>query len=177
MNVPRLVFDLAGAIAFVFAGIMVVHRNPVKGLLALVVSFFALAAAFVLLSAPFLAAVQVIVYAGAILVLFLFVTMLLNLEPESPSDNPRPVQKVLASLAIVAFASMLLAAIRSSGDSAAFSGGAAPTGEIGPLARQLFTADLLPFEAVSVLLLAALTGASVLARREKPRTDKAGGPS
>jgi NADH-quinone oxidoreductase subunit J len=167
MSASRLIFDLAGAIAFVFAGIMVANRNPVKGLLALVVSFFALAVAFVMLSAPFLAAVQVIVYAGAILVLFLFVTMLLNLEPEAPSENPRPVQKILASLGIVAFAALLLAAINSSGSAVAVSGAPPATGEIGPLARELFTTDLLPFEAVSVLLLAALTGASVLARREK----------
>ena len=122
MTAPRLIFDLVGVIAFLFAGIMVLHPNPLKGLLSLVVSFFALAAAFVLLSAPFLAAIQVIVYAGAILVLFLFVTMLLNLEREESSENPRPVQRILAILGIAAFAALMLAAIKSSGAAAGSSG-------------------------------------------------------
>ena len=167
MTAPRLIFDLAGAIAFVFAGVMVVHRNPIKGLLALVVSFFALAAAFVLLAAPFLAAIQVIVYAGAILVLFLFVTMLLNLGQEESSDNPRRIQRALAILGIAAFAALMLSAIASSGPSPR-SAAAPSTGEIAPLARDLLSRDLLPFEAVSILLLAALTGASILARRDAP---------
>ncbi len=187
MTASRLIFDLAGAIAFVFAGVMVVHRNPIKGLLALVVSFFALAVAFVLLSAPFLAAIQVIVYAGAILVLFLFVTMLLNLEREAASENPRRVQRVLAVLGIVAFAALMLSAVASSGGAAArpaetaaaIPAAPAAPGEIAPLARELFAHALLPFEAISVLLLAALTGAAVLARREPrapaPAGEKSGG--
>ena len=79
----RLIFDAAAVVTILFAALMVVNRNPVKSVLALVVSFFFLAVCFVLLSAPFIAAIQVIVYAGAILVLFLFVLMLLNVQQET----------------------------------------------------------------------------------------------
>jgi len=164
----RLVFDLAGAVAIVFAGIMVVHRNPIKSLLAVVVSFFAIAVGFVMLSAPFLGAIQVIVYAGAILVLFLFVTMLLNLDTESASSDRRPFQRGLALLGIVVFAAILLSAVRRSGSIVGPSGEPPATGEIEPLARALFSQAALPFEAVSILLLASLTGAYLLMRREPP---------
>ena len=167
MNGARLVFDVAGAVAVLFAGVMVVHRNPIKSLLAIVVAFFALAVGFVVLSAPFLAAIQVIVYAGAILVLFLFVTMLLNLPTEEEAVDRRPFQRLLALVGIVLFAGMLLAAVRRTGESAGASGLPPATGEIEPLAQALFSRAALPFEAVSVLLLASLTGAYVLMRRER----------
>lgn len=167
MNAARLIFDLAGAVAVVFGGVMVVHRNPIKSLLAVVVSFFALAVGFVLLSAPFLAAIQVIVYTGAILVLFLFVTMLLNLSTEEAAVDRRPIQRSLALVGIVLFAGMLLAAVRGNGEAAASSGHPPATGAIEPLAEALFSRAALPFEAVSVLLLASLTGAYILMRRER----------
>src|SRR6266508_2168636 len=109
---------------------MVMHPHPVKSVLALVVSFFGLAVCYVMLSAPFIAAIQVIVYAGAILVLFLFVLMLLNVGEET-RGRERPIQRWLSAAAL------------------------------------LFSRYLLPFEALSVLLLAALVGAFVLAQREK----------
>ena len=93
---PRLVFDAAAGLAILFACVMVVHRHPVKSVLALVVSFFALAVTYVLLAAPLIAAVQVIVYAGAILVLFLFVLMLLNVGPERPEKPGRPLQTLFS---------------------------------------------------------------------------------
>jgi len=170
VTAPRLIFDLAGAVAILFAAIMVVHRNPIKSLLAIVVSFFAIAVGFVMLSAPFLAAIQVIVYAGAILVLFLFVTMLLNLQTEEATVDRHPIQRVLSLLGIVGLAAILLSAVRRSA-STAVSGQSVPTGQVEPLARALFTQAALPFEAVSILLLASLTGAYILMRRE--RTDKA----
>jgi NADH-quinone oxidoreductase subunit J len=163
----RLVFDAAAAVAIVFAAVMAVHRHPVKSVLALVVSFFALAAAYVLLAAPFIAAIQVIVYAGAILVLFLFVLMLLNLPQETRTADTRPVQRLLAGVGLVVFAFLLLALLRAHGTS--IPAAAAPDtagGEIAPLARLLFSDYLLPFEALSVLLLAALVGAFLLARPE-----------
>jgi NADH-quinone oxidoreductase subunit J len=74
------IFFLFAAMAVIFAAVVVIHRNPVVSALSLVASFFALAVMYVLLDAPFMAALQVIVYAGAIMVLFLFVIMLLNLQ-------------------------------------------------------------------------------------------------
>jgi NADH-quinone oxidoreductase subunit J len=164
----RLVFDAAALVAIVFAGLMVVGKDSVKSVLALVVSFFALAVTYVLLLSPFIAGLQVIVYAGAILVLFLFVLMLLNVGPEQPDGVRRPIQTVLGSLSVVVFAGLMLGMLRSTGtrvtpvdkplDPATLADPAS-------IARVLFADYLLHFEAVSVLLLAALVGAFVLARR------------
>ena len=165
----RLIFDAAALVAIVFAGLMVVGRDPVKSVLALVVSFFALAVGYVLLLSPFIAALQVIVYAGAILVLFLFVLMLLNVGREQPDGIRRPIQMGLGSLAVVVFAGLLLGMLRGSGSNALPVANPVPPAELAdpaPLARLLFSDYLLHFEAISVLLLAALVGAFVLARRE-----------
>ena len=163
----RFAFDAAMGLAILFAGVMVVHRHPVKSVLALVVSFFALAVGYVLLSAPLIAAIQVIVYAGAILVLFLFVLMLLNVPAEVRQTPGRPIHQTLSAGAIVAFAAALLAVFRSYGASAATPGpAAADPGDLAPLAKLLFSDHILSFEALSILLLAALVGAFALARRE-----------
>ena len=162
----RFAFDVAAGLAIVFACVMVVHRHPVKSVLALVVSFFALAVTFVLLSAPLIAAVQVIVYAGAILVLFLFVLMLLNVPSEVRQTPGRPIHHTLSAGAIVAFAAALLAAFRSYGATSAAPAAVSDPSDLAPLARLLFSDHLLSFEALSILLLAALVGAFALARRE-----------
>ncbi len=165
----RLLFDAAAILALLFAAVMVLHRHPVKSVLALVVSFFGLAVCFVLLSAPFIAVIQVIVYAGAILVLFLFVLMLLNIPAEEHTRDARPIQRFLAGLGILVFGAMLMALLRDAGlpeGVPAAGGEPGAVGEIGALARLLFSEYLLAFEALSVLLLAALVGAFVLARRE-----------
>ena len=169
----RVVFDVFAALAILFAGIMVVSRNPVRSVLSLVVAFFALAVSYVMLGAPFIGALQVIVYAGAILVLFLFVLMLLNIGKPIPPGGGRPVQAFLGGIGTIVFAAMLLGALRSSGTALPAAGPVLPDpaslGEPANLARVLFGDYLLHFEAISVLLLAALVGAFVLARRE-PRT-------
>jgi len=162
----RLFFDAAALVAIVFAGLMVIGRNPVKSVLALVVSFFGLAVTYVLLLAPFIAALQVIVYAGAILVLFLFVLMLLNVGPEKPDGARRPIQSILGGLSVVVFAGLLLGMFRASGARVPVMAQPAELADPAALARVLFSDYLLHFEAVSVLLLAALVGAFVLARRE-----------
>lgn len=162
----RIVFDVAAIVAVLFAGLMVVHRHPVKSVLAVVVAFFFLAVTYVVLSAPLIAALQVIVYAGAILVLFLFVLMLLNVAPESGSVGRRPIQAFLSGAALIVFAAALLSLFRQNGAEIRGAGEGAGLAEIAPLARLLFSDYLLPFEALSVLLLAALVGAFVLARRE-----------
>lgn len=165
MTAARLAFDAAAGVAIIFACVMVVHRNPVKSVLALVVSFFALAVTYVLLSAPLIAAVQVIVYAGAILVLFLFVLMLLNVPEEARRSSGHPIQNFLASVAIVVFAAALLAVFRAYGGIASQPAGDWKA-EVADVARLVFSEHLLSFEALSVLLLAALVGAFTLARRE-----------
>lgn len=165
----RLVFDSSAVVAVLFAAVMVMHRHPVKSVLALVVSFFGLAVCFVLLSAPFIAAIQVIVYAGAILVLFLFVLMLLNVRAEERLRDSHSIQRLLSGVAILVFAVILLTLLRSHGlpdRPPAPASDRADLPEIAPLARLLFSRYLLPFEALSILLLAALVGAFTLARRE-----------
>lgn len=163
----RLVFDVAAGLAIFFAAVMVVHRHPIKSVLALVVSFFALAVCYLLLSAPLIAAVQVIVYAGAILVLFLFVLMLLNVPEEVRQKSGRPIHQVLSAAAIVVFAAAHLALLRGYGSAVRpRAAGAAGSGDIAPVAKLLFSDHLLSFEALSILLLAALVGAFALAQQE-----------
>jgi NADH-quinone oxidoreductase subunit J len=167
MTTSRLIFDVVAGLAILFGGVMVVHRHPVKSVLALVVSFFALAMTYVLLAAPLIAAVQVIVYAGAILVLFLFVLMLLNVPEEVRQKSGRPIHQTLSGAAILVFAVALLAALRAYGPTAAMaSSPPPPAADIAAVARLLFSQHVLSFEALSILLLAALVGAFALARRE-----------
>ena len=169
MTVERFVFDAAAAVAILFGGLMVVTKNAVRSVLTLVVAFFFLAVCYVMLLSPFIAAIQVIVYAGAILVLFLFVLMLLNIGQIPAERSGRPLQTFLGSVAVVLFAALLLGTLRAAGTAIPAVSGASPAALTDPasLSRQLFSDYLLHFEAVSILLLAALVGAFVLARREK----------
>jgi len=158
-----LIFFIFATITVVFALVVVLHRNPVVGALSLVVSFFALAVMYVLLEAPFLAALQVIVYAGAIMVLFLFVIMLLNLQHRT-EEPTRPVQQFLGYTASAAF---LIGLVYYISKYAVFR--ALPDTPFASDARtvgvRLFEAYVFPFEMVSILLLAAIVGALLLSSR------------
>lgn len=157
------IFFLFAAIAVIFALVVVLHRNPVVGALSLVASFFALAVMYVLLDAPFVAALQIIVYAGAIMVLFLFVIMLLNLQHVA-EPNTRPIQQFLGYTACAAFGIGLIYFLLKH---AVFS--ALPDGPFIADARaigvRMFEAYVFPFEMVSILLLAAIVGALTLSGR------------
>ena len=157
-----IVFFVFAAIAVVFALVVVLHRNAVVGALSLVASFFALAVMYVLLEAPFLAVLQVIIYAGAIMVLFLFVIMLLNLQHrEEPAT--RPVQQFLGYAGSAFFGIALVYYL------AKYAVLQAPSTPFLSDARRvgvtLFQAYVFPFEAVSILLLAAIVGALVMSGR------------
>lgn len=159
-----LIFFLFASVAIIFAMTVILHRNPVVSALSLVVTFFALAVMYVLLDAPFMAALQVLVYAGAIMVLFLFVIMLLNLShiPEPPHN--RPIQQFFAWVGGAWFGFVLIyylikAAFIRTGFELPFNAGPRNVG------HALFEAYLLPFEMVSILLLAAIVGAIVLTQR------------
>src|SRR5258708_4009876 len=106
-----LVFFFFASVAVIFAALVVIHRNPVVGALSLVASFFSLAVMYVLLEAPFLAALQVIVYAGAIMVLFLFVIMLLNLQHQHEPAT-RPIPQFLGYVRPIAFGVVLIYHLR-----------------------------------------------------------------
>ncbi len=159
------VFLIFGALALISAVLVVWHRNPVYSVMSLVVTFVAIAVLFVLLGAPFLAALQVLVYTGAILVLFLFVIMLLNVgdEPAGPGIT----QRILALVAAAGFAALLL--LLYWGRFHGFELGPLVPEDVAlkPLARQLLGKYLLPFEMVGLLLLAAVIAATALARRER----------
>jgi NADH-quinone oxidoreductase subunit J len=160
---------LAGATA-VTALLVILQRNPVASAIFLILTFFSLAGLYLLLFAQFVAAIQVLVYAGAIMVLFLFVIMLLNLEEAEKIFLRNRRQKVLG----VILASVLLGMIALFFEAAFFEGGrglfppekVAALGNTQAVARLLFTDFLLPFEITSVLLLVAIIGAIVLVKRE-----------
>ncbi len=167
------------AVLSVGAGVMVItRRNPVTSALWLVVVMFCLAALFLLLHAFFIAAVQVIVYAGAIMVLFLFVIMLLNLS-EAELGQARPTFVKGLSVAASGVLMLLVVAALLSGRpepvgqapaaaarAAALAAPGMAFGEPKAMGALLFTDFLIPFEIASVLLLAAMVGAVVLAKRE-----------
>ena len=182
----QAVFWFFAGIAVLSALLCIVQRNVVAALLWLVATMFALAGIFVLLDAQFLGVIQVLVYAGAILVLFLFVIMLLNLG-HAPRDTRAWPRWLLAVMVVSALGTTLLqlggytpgrlaeevvggplaadpAQVFSSGAAAA--GQVAAHGVVGAVAAPLFRQWLVPFELTSVLLLAAIVGAVVLAKRK-----------
>jgi len=163
-------FYLFGAIAVLASLLVIAQRNPVYSVLLLITSFGALSALYILLEAPFVAVIQIIVYAGAIMVLFLFVVMLLNAPHEDteyderthPLLRPGPMRfgGVLALVLIAELLWALSQATRAGG----FPSGPVPT--VHDIGRVLFTDYAFQFEVTSVLILVAMLGAVVMARRE-----------
>ena len=164
------VFFFFAAIAVIFALVVVLHRNPVVGALSLVASFFALAVMYVLLEAPFLAALQVIVYAGAIMVLFLFVIMLLNLQHQR-EEPTRPVQQFLGYVASAGFGIGIIYYIVKYATFALLPEGRFQS-DTRAIGRILFEKYVFPFEMVSILLLAAIVGALFMSARALPAKPK-----
>src|SRR5688572_11583157 len=167
-------FYLFGIIAVVSAILFVTRKSPVAAALWLVNVMFSLAALYVMLDAQFIGAIQVLVYAGAIMVVFLFVIMLLNLGHASELSDARGLWwKMAAGLVGAALLAMVFAMTRTrvpemlvppAGTTARQ---IATTGAITPIAGPLFNEYLLAFEVTSILLLAAIIGAVTLARHRK----------
>jgi NADH-quinone oxidoreductase subunit J len=170
-KVDLAVFVLASVIVLSGAIGVVIARNPVHNALMLVMTLFGVAVLFVAQDAQFLAAVQVIVYAGAIVVLFLFVIMLLGVDREENvvmADELKAQRPVAFLLGIIALAEILLLARGTNWVSGAHSVAGPARGEesnVELLAESIFTRYLLAFEVTSVLLVIAVVGAVVLARR------------
>ena len=159
------VFLLLAVLLVAAALTVVAHPSPVYSACALVVTLFLLSVFFVALDAQLVAVLQVIVYAGAIVVLFLFVIMLLNLtQPESRPTAGVPVVAVAVGggIGIAALVAAALRRVPPAGAPALPEG----FGDTAALARRLFTAYVLPFELTSVLLLVAIVGAVGLASRK-----------
>jgi NADH-quinone oxidoreductase subunit J len=167
MGLPDILFYVFAALTLL-CGVLVIanpfSRNPVTSAMFLVLTIISMAGLFVLLHAFFLAAVQVLVYAGAVMVLFLFVIMLLDLKEE----ERRRVKKfglITGLVAVGAIVTIFVKIIRATKPDVSL---AAPTleGEPAALGKLLFTQYLLPFEVVSVLLLVAMVGVILLSKKD-----------
>jgi NADH-quinone oxidoreductase subunit J len=161
-----VIFILAGVVAIAAALMVILQRNPIAGVMYLVTAFVAQAVLFVQLSAAFIAILQIMVYAGAIMVLFLFVIMLLNLRREDYGKDVKLRFKPLAiALAIVLLVETLVAIHASTSVVPSESGLPAAFGSIQAVGMLLFSKYLYPFELTSVLLLVAILGAVVMAKK------------
>jgi NADH-quinone oxidoreductase subunit J len=167
-------FYLFAGIAIGASLLVIAQRNPIYSVLLLIASFGALSGLYILLDAPFVAVIQIIVYAGAIMVLFLFVVMLLNAPQEDtdhdvrmhPFSGPGPMW-FGAVLALGLAAELGWALTRRGGEPGAFRG--TPVSSVAEIGRLLFTEYAFAFEVTSILILVAMVGAVVLARREESR--------
>ena len=166
MTAPLVVFFVLAGLAVIGAVSLILQKHPIHSALSLIVVMVALAGLYLLLGAEFVAAVQIIVYGGAIMVLFVFVIMLLNAGVEEHTS----ISKMAGApglLLVVALAAFVSATIAKSAESVQ----AAPqTGEIAStlgISNMIFKDFVYPFELTSFLILVAVLGATVLAQREK----------
>jgi NADH-quinone oxidoreductase subunit J len=164
MTADALFFFLFGGAAVILGLLVIVLKNPVHSAVALVANMFSIAALFALQDAHFLAALQVLVYAGAIMVLILFVIMLLNLKNDELGAPRITATKLLGggAAAVVAF---LLVTIISSIKTESASNLPKDFGTLTSIGRMIFSTYLLPFETASILLLAAILGAVGIAKK------------
>lgn len=164
MNIVTLIFILLSAMAVGSAIMMLLSKNPVKSILWLIVVFFAISGHYIMLNAQFLAVVNIIVYAGAIMVLFLFVVMLMNLNSAAePVKNMR-----LQLIGVVSGGSLLLILLSSlmkGGKAQLVMMNVGDAGLIKNLGNVLFTNYVMPFEIASVLFLSAMIGAVVIGKK------------
>jgi NADH-quinone oxidoreductase subunit J len=165
-----IAFYVISALILGFAVLVISTRNTVHAVLFLVLNFLAVAALYVLLTAQFLAVIQVLVYAGGIVVLYLFVVMLVNLK-RPPEDHSAPQRRSWVGFALAALVLVELGAIISYG--AVATPGAADAqnsdmaiNNVERIGMLLYTDYLIPFEVASMLLLVAMVGAIILAKRE-----------
>ncbi len=164
-----ILFTAFSVAAIVFAFFVIFQRNAVHCALHLVGVLLSISGMFILLNAAFIAAIQILVYAGAIMVLFLFVVMLLNVKGETPLLTPGAAKGFGLFFALIAFVELLWIVLSRGTED----GGPAPTpalppgfGSPGEIGRILYSTWLFPFEVTSILLLVAVIGAVVLAKRK-----------
>jgi NADH-quinone oxidoreductase subunit J len=158
-------FYIFAALAVLAAISVVAHRTPVYSALSLIVVLCSLAVVYLLLGAEFIAVIQVIVYAGAIMVLFVFVIMLLNAGREMPSQRSR-IARWLGAPLVAAFLLEVLLAVWKQFPSASTRSAASLDAGPAAIGHLLFRNYVLPFEVTSILILVAILGAVVLAKKE-----------
>ncbi len=167
LNIPvtQYMFYFLSFLAFLCAIMVVASKNPIHSILYLIVTFFAIAGHYLILNAQFLAIVHIIVYAGAIMVLFLYVLMMMNLNV----DN-EPTKHIALKIAAVAAGGLMLVVLVASLKGAETLNSAAPldtqVGLIKNLGKTLFGEFLFPFEVSSILLLAAMVGAIMIGKKD-----------
>lgn len=168
MTAEQAFFFLFGIGAVAGAGGVLAARNPVNSAISLVCAFFCLAGVYVLLNAPFLAVLQILVYAGAIMVLFLFVLMLLNLRTGEEGKPQLSATKLLGIVTAAGVGVVIGASALGSieGQTTLVTTSVPETyGQVGPIGMAMMTRNVLAFELVGVLLLVGIVGAVVVAKR------------
>ncbi|MBM3807977.1 MAG: NADH-quinone oxidoreductase subunit J [Acidimicrobiia bacterium] len=172
MASDALLFYLFGGVTVLGALAVVTQRNPVYSVLSIIASFFGLAGLYVLLEAPFVAVAQIIIYAGAIMVLFLFTVMLLNATREDAAewDRSHPLYRPFAVrvggvLAVLLALQLGWALSRTSGLGVPIDLDRPAVSSVQELGRVLFTDYMFAFEVTSILIIAAMVGAVILARK------------
>ncbi|MFN2439869.1 MAG: NADH-quinone oxidoreductase subunit J [Chitinophagaceae bacterium] len=164
MSITQILFWVLSVVAIFSALMVVTNKNPVYSVLWLIVTFFTISGHYILLNAQFLAVVNIIVYAGAIMVLFLFVIMLMNLSRESDPQKSKWL-KLIGAVAGGCLLLVMVAALRNTEQQMT----ELETGDIGlieNLGKVLFNEYVVPFEISSILFLSAMIGAVVIGKRE-----------
>lgn len=161
-----IIFLLLSLLSIVSAVMMITSKNPVNSILWLIVVFFTISGHYILLNAQFLAVVNIIVYAGAIMVLFLFVVMLMNLNKDNePARNQRRnFMGIVAGLCLLVLLVSVFHAQVAPHDVVTKTG---DSGLIKKLGTTLFTSFVLPFELASVLFLSAMMGAVIIGKKDE----------
>lgn len=165
MNLTQIIFYLLSAMAVGGALMMLLSKNAVKSILWLIVVFFAISGHYIMLNAQFLAVVNIIVYAGAIMVLFLFVVMLMNLNSDNEIKRNTRLQ-FIGILSAGCLFLILLSALFADNVAHPVKTGYGESGLIKNLGSVLFTNFVLPFEISSVLFLSAMVGAVIISKKD-----------
>jgi NADH-quinone oxidoreductase subunit J len=164
-TITQWLFGILSFLAIMFALMVVFTRNPVNSVLYLVLTFFCIAGHYLVLNAQFLAVVHIVVYAGAIMVLFLFVIMLMNLN-EDTEPQKTLISKIIAGCIGGVLLVVLVGSLKGAEQLQLHQSGASQIGLVKNLGKVLFGEFLFPFEIASVLLLAAMVGAIMLGKKE-----------
>ena len=167
MSITEILFWFLSLLALGSAVVVITSKSPVHSILALIVTFFAISGHYILMNAQFLAIVNIIVYAGAIMVLFLFVVMLMNLNAASEPRKNRFLQFAGLISGGCLFLVIIAACMRSNMISGMVQLNEGNAGLIKNLGMALFNDYLIPFEISSVLFLSAMIGAVVIGKKEK----------
>jgi len=166
MKPTEILFYLLTAVTLLSASVVVTARNPIHSVLALILTFFCLSGHYILLNAQFLAAVNIIVYAGAIMVLFLFTIMFLNMRQEQ--EESKTTLTKMAAVVVGGVLLVILVAVFRVSQVGTFNQGGydGQAGLVESLGMVLYKDYILPFELASVLFLVAMVGAVMLGKRE-----------